>query len=96
MAVSGGHPERVLLGMKKRGFGIGKWNGFGGKVSNEKSTEEVLLRELKEEALIEVESPVKIGILEFEFPHNISKNFTIVKFCLINNFIVYFINDYRI
>ena len=26
----------VLLGMKKRGFGVGRWNGFGGKVhSNE-------------------------------------------------------------
>lgn len=25
-------PGRVLLGMKKRGFGAGKWNGFGGKV----------------------------------------------------------------
>lgn len=24
--------DEVLLGMKKRGFGIGKWNGFGGKV----------------------------------------------------------------
>ena len=23
---------RVLLGMKKRGFGQGRWNGFGGKV----------------------------------------------------------------
>ena len=23
---------RALLGMKKRGFGAGKWNGFGGKV----------------------------------------------------------------
>ena len=23
---------KVLLGMKKRGFGVGKWNGFGGKV----------------------------------------------------------------
>ena len=23
---------RLLLGMKKRGFGAGKWNGFGGKV----------------------------------------------------------------
>ena len=22
----------VLLGMKKRGFGVGRWNGFGGKV----------------------------------------------------------------
>ena len=24
-------PSRVLLGMKKRGFGMGRWNGFGGK-----------------------------------------------------------------
>jgi len=24
--------SRVLLGMKKRGFGEGRWNGFGGKV----------------------------------------------------------------
>ena len=23
---------RVLLGLKKRGFGEGRWNGFGGKV----------------------------------------------------------------
>ena len=23
---------KVLLGMKKRGFGQGRWNGFGGKV----------------------------------------------------------------
>lgn len=22
----------ILLGLKKRGFGLGKWNGFGGKV----------------------------------------------------------------
>lgn len=25
-------PSRVLLGLKKKGFGAGKWNGFGGKV----------------------------------------------------------------
>jgi 8-oxo-dGTP diphosphatase/2-hydroxy-dATP diphosphatase len=24
--------NEVLLGMKKRGFGMGKWNGFGGKI----------------------------------------------------------------
>ena len=24
--------EQVLLGLKKRGFGEGRWNGFGGKV----------------------------------------------------------------
>ena len=25
-------PGKILLGMKKRGFGQGRWNGFGGKV----------------------------------------------------------------
>lgn len=25
--------SKVLLGMKKRGFGEGCWNGFGGKVT---------------------------------------------------------------
>jgi 8-oxo-dGTP pyrophosphatase MutT (NUDIX family) len=24
--------QKILLGLKKRGFGEGKWNGFGGKV----------------------------------------------------------------
>ena len=32
--------ERVLLGMKKRGFGEGRWNGFGGKVHPNETTEE--------------------------------------------------------
>jgi 8-oxo-dGTP diphosphatase/2-hydroxy-dATP diphosphatase len=27
----------ILLGRKKRGFGIGKWNGFGGKVEANES-----------------------------------------------------------
>ncbi|MEK7165153.1 MAG: DNA mismatch repair protein MutT, partial [Patescibacteria group bacterium] len=26
--------EKVLLGMKKRGFGAGRWNGFGGKLQD--------------------------------------------------------------
>jgi 8-oxo-dGTP pyrophosphatase MutT (NUDIX family) len=41
----------VLLGMKKRGFGQGKLNGYGGKVSNE-SIKECAVRELFEEAKI--------------------------------------------
>ena len=26
--------QRILLGMKKRGFGEWKWNGFGGKLED--------------------------------------------------------------
>lgn len=37
-------PGKVLLGMKKRGFGAGKWNGFGGKVEPGESIEEAAKR----------------------------------------------------
>lgn len=59
---------KVLLGMKKRGFGEGKWNGYGGKVAPGESIEEALYREVKEEANIEIKNPQKIGILDFFFP----------------------------
>jgi 8-oxo-dGTP pyrophosphatase MutT (NUDIX family) len=37
-------PGKVLLGMKKRGFGVGRWNGFGGKVQSGESIEEGAIR----------------------------------------------------
>jgi len=33
--------------MKKRGFGQGKWNGFGGKVEPNESIEQAAIREMK-------------------------------------------------
>ncbi|KAI5229436.1 7,8-Dihydro-8-Oxoguanine Triphosphatase, partial [Manis pentadactyla] len=33
-------PQRVLLSMKKRGFGAGRWNGFGGKVQDKETIKE--------------------------------------------------------
>ena len=45
------HPQ-VLLGMKKRGFGEGRWNGFGGKVHEGETIEEATKRELEEETSI--------------------------------------------
>ena len=41
--------DRVLLGMKKRGFGAGKWNGFGGKLEPGESVVEAAAREVREE-----------------------------------------------
>lgn len=61
---------RVLLGMKKRGFGTGRWNGFGGKVEEGESIEEAARRELQEEAGVGVQTLEKCAKLEFEFPHN--------------------------
>ena len=64
------HP-RVLLGMKKRGFGAGRWNGFGGKVSPGEIIEDAAKRELREEAGIETDFMDKVGIIEFEFKGNL-------------------------
>ena len=63
------HPK-VLLGMKKRGFGAGRWNGFGGKVSSGETIEEAARREMKEEAGLELKDISKVGIIEFEFQGN--------------------------
>lgn len=41
--------HQVLLGMKLRGFGEGKWNGFGGKVEPGETIEAAAQREIKEE-----------------------------------------------
>jgi len=63
------HPK-VLLGMKKRGFGAGRWNGFGGKVRDGETIEEATKREMKEEAGIIPGDIERFGIIEFEFQGN--------------------------
>jgi 8-oxo-dGTP diphosphatase / 2-hydroxy-dATP diphosphatase len=59
--------ERVLLGMKKRGFGAGRWNGFGGKVDPGETVEAAARREINEEAGIAVRDLTKVGAIDFEF-----------------------------
>lgn len=61
----------VLLGRKKRGFGAGKYNGFGGKIKVGESFRECAIRELCEECsllgkTIDLEP---VGYLDFQFPH---------------------------
>ena len=41
--------SRILLAEKKRGFGVGKYNGIGGKVEPNETIEEAMIRETKEE-----------------------------------------------
>lgn len=48
------HDDSVLLAMKKRGFGAGKWNGYGGKVAENESPRTATARELKEESGLSV------------------------------------------
>lgn len=60
------HP-RVLLGMKKRGFGEGRWNGFGGKVKSGETIEEAAKREVFEEVGLAVTTMAPAGVLTFSF-----------------------------
>ncbi|KAB0352304.1 hypothetical protein FD754_017161 [Muntiacus muntjak] len=60
-------PQRVLLGMKKRGFGAGRWNGFGGKVQEGETIEDGAKRELQEESGLTVDRLHKVGQITFEF-----------------------------
>lgn len=62
--------RQVLLGMKKKGFGAGKYNGFGGKVKDGETVAEAAARELHEECGIKVDvaSLEKLGELTFLFP----------------------------
>lgn len=59
--------DKILLGMKKRGFGEGRWNGFGGKLEEGESVEDGMKREMFEESGVKVEEMEKRGIINFIF-----------------------------
>jgi len=63
-------PPKILLRMKKKGFGAGRWNGFGGKVEPGEKIEDAAKREIWEEAGIKVENLESVGTVEFEFQCN--------------------------
>lgn len=58
---------KVLLGMKKRGFGEGRWNGFGGKVEEGETIEAAAKREVEEEVGLRVLEMAEVGTLDFSF-----------------------------
>lgn len=59
--------NEVLLALKKRGFGEGKWNGPGGKIQEGETSEEACCREVREEIGVE---PVELehrGVVDFRW-----------------------------
>ncbi|XP_049950369.1 oxidized purine nucleoside triphosphate hydrolase-like isoform X1 [Schistocerca serialis cubense] len=59
--------REILLGLKKRGFGKGKWNGFGGKVEPGETIQCAAARELQEESGLTAIDLEHVGVIEFEF-----------------------------
>ncbi|MDY0096953.1 MAG: 8-oxo-dGTP diphosphatase [Candidatus Dojkabacteria bacterium] len=68
----------ICLGMKKRGFGALRWNGFGGKVNKGEDIEDAAIREIYEETtdsnqnegvIIDRKDLERVAILNFTFPH---------------------------
>ena len=72
----------LLLGMKKCGFGAGRYNGFGGKVEHNEDIETCARREVKEEAGIKVHSLGKVAELSFHFFHKPELD------CIVHTFLV--------
>lgn len=64
-------PGEVLLAMKKRGFGTGKWNGIGGKVMRGETVPAAAIREMNEEVGIMAQQELlePRGTIDFYFPH---------------------------
>lgn len=58
-----------LLGRKKRGFGVAKWNGFGGKLEAGETFRQCAVRELQEESgLVAKEADLElVAFLDFRF-----------------------------
>ena len=62
--------NQILLGLKKHGFGKGRWNGFGGKLEQSESPEQCIIREIKEESGLTALEVEERGIIEFEYPQD--------------------------
>jgi mutator protein MutT len=59
----------ICLAMKKRGFGMGRYNGVGGKVEQGETIEQAVKREAEEEIGVTVGTITKCAELTFTFPH---------------------------
>lgn len=60
--------DNILLAMKKRGFGEGRWNGVGGKIEPGETVAEAMIREAEEEVSVSPLEFKPVGHLEFKFP----------------------------
>lgn len=57
--------DQILLAMKKRGFGEGRWNGVGGKVDAGETIEQAMIRETQEEISVTPVDYEQVAYLDF-------------------------------
>ncbi len=62
--------DEVLLAMKKRGFGAGRWNGVGGKLEPGETIEQALVRECQEEISVTPTKYHKVAEHDFQEFHD--------------------------
>jgi 8-oxo-dGTP pyrophosphatase MutT (NUDIX family) len=62
--------NEILLAMKKRGFGVGWWNGVGGKQNPEEDILETAIRETREEIEVIPTNMEFVAVLNFYFLNN--------------------------
>jgi ADP-ribose pyrophosphatase YjhB (NUDIX family) len=61
--------KEICLAMKKRGFGEGNWNGYGGKVEERESVRVAAVREVREESGVEINERdlEEVALIDFVF-----------------------------
>ncbi len=61
--------NKVLLGYKKRGFGVDRWNGIGGKIESGEHQDDCIIREVHEEIGVTIPSEAlqRRGEIKFYF-----------------------------
>lgn len=72
----------ICLAMKKRGFGVNRWNGYGGKLDENESVLDAVIRETQEEIMVIPTNFYKVAEIAFSFPNKSDWNqFCHVYFC---------------
>lgn len=75
--------RELLLAMKKKGFGAGRWNGVGGKLDpqkGDKSILDTLIRETEEEIGVKIKEFEKVALLTFLYPYYSEKKWDVHVF----------------
>lgn len=72
--------NQILLAMKKRGFGVGRWNGVGGKPKDNENIFDTAVRETQEEINVTPLNISHVATLNFYFKNKSEWNQQVLVF----------------